>query len=155
MKDKDIKEIKVVVAKAMAEQAAQQGAGQAQMQMQMIKNGGVSQAVNSATVEFTQAAKILKRLTKDYTIVHSELAVGLQYSASQQIYRISTAGAILDSLGYQAVTEVLVHLHPNVEKYIAETMSGWNNIITSEGDVAKIFEEIEAEEKAASKERFN
>lgn len=148
MKEKDIE---IMVAKAMSKQAAQQTAGK----MEIIKNGGIEHSVNFAAVDFTQAVKVLKRLTADYTIPHTDLKPGVQSFANQQIFRINAAGLMLDSLGYNSITEVLVHLNRGVDDYIAATMEQWNKLIDEEGEVKKIFEQIEAEEKAIAEGKIN
>lgn len=123
-------------------------AKQASNQMQLIKNGSINDAINFATEDFYKATKVLKRATKDYTVPYMELPQGLRFFVHQQFFRLNAAAMMCDALGYQSITNVLVIMHPEMDAYMRTTMAMWNNTIESEGDVAKMFEQIAAEEAA-------
>lgn len=114
----------------------------------LIHNGGVAQAVNFAVEDFYKAQMVMKRATKGYTVPYDELAKGLRLFVQQQFFRLNGAGMLLDSLGYQSVTEIMVHIHAEASDYMRATMAEWNRVIESEGDVQRMFEEIAAEEDA-------
>lgn len=124
-------------------------ASNAQPNMRVIQNGGVSEAVNFAVEDFYKAAIVLKRATKNYTVAFADLPRGVQFFAQQQFFRLNGAGLMLDALGYQSVTEVMAIVHNDAAEYMQASMAEWNKVIESEGDVERMFAEIAAEEKAA------
>lgn len=139
------KQVELMVAKAMAKQAHQQSKAQP---MQVLQNGSVNTAVNFAAEDFVKASKVLRSATGNLVTPWVDLKPGVQSFINQQIFRINAAGLVLDALGYQGVTEMLVHLNQDVATYIEQTMAVWNKVITEEGEVEKIYKAIEAEEKA-------
>lgn len=142
MKDKDLE---VAVASAMAKQAAQQRATGG---MQVVQNGGENQAVNFAVEDFHKAAVVMKKATKDFTVAHADLLPGVRSFVQQQFFRINAAGLLLDSLGFQGVTEVMAYYNKGAVDYINATMEVWNKVINDEGEVKKIYESIAADEQA-------
>lgn len=147
------KSIEMAVAQAMAKQASQQRI--AAQPMQVLQNGSINQAVNKAAEEFTKAGVVLKRATDYFKIPHNELPAGMQSFVYQQFFRMNSAGLILDLLGYQAVTEMLAHYNPEAIQYIQVTMQAWNALIEAEGDVKRMYDAIEAEEKAKAEGSVN
>lgn len=146
------KGIEMAVAQAMAKQAAQQRGAQS---MQVMQNGGVNQAVNFASEDFAKAALVLKHATNSFATAHGNLPAGMQSFVNQQFFRMNAAGLMLDALGYQAVTEMLAHYNPEAIQYIQVTMQAWNALIEAEGDVKKMYDAIEAEEKAKAEGSVN
>lgn len=142
MKDKDLE---VAVASAMAKQAAQQRATGG---MQVVQNGGMNQAVNFAVEDFHKAAVVMKKATKDFTTAMTDLPPGVQSFVQQQFFRMNAAGLVLDSLGFQGVTEVMAFYNKGAVAYINATMEAWNTVINDEGEVKKIYESIAVDEEA-------
>lgn len=142
MKDKDLE---VAVASAMARQAAQQRATGG---MQVVQNGGMNQAVNFAAEDFYKASVVLEKATKNFTTIYADLPPGVRSFVAQQFFRMNAAGLVLDSLGFQGVTEILAHLRKGAVDYINTTMEAWNKVINDEGEVKKIYEAIAADEEA-------
>lgn len=117
-------------------------------QFQVIRNGGLNDAVNFAVEDFYKAALVLKRATRNYSAAWADQPRGMQSFIGQQFFRMNAAGMTLDALGYQGVTEVMAELHKDAVAYINATMAVWNKLIDDEGDVQRMYEEIAAEEKA-------
>lgn len=145
-------QVELMVAKAMAKQAAQQNQTGNQMPMQLMANGGVNQAINFAAEDFVKAAVVLKRATNSYQTPFTDLKAGMQSFISQQFFRMNAAGLMCDALGYQGVTEMLAYLHTDATAYIETTMAGWNKVIEDEGEVKALYDKIAEEEKAAGKQ---
>lgn len=116
--------------------------------MQLFRNGGINDAVNFATEDFYKAALVLKRATKNFTWAWAVMPRGMQSFVNQQFFRMNAAGLLLDSLGYQGVTEIMAELHKDAVSYINATMAAWNKLIDEEGDVKRMYEDIASEEKA-------
>lgn len=121
--------------------------GPAPDHMTMLQNGSLNQAVNFAVEDFYKAQIVLRRATQDYTVKFTDLPKGMQSFVQQQFFRLNGAGLMLDALGFQSVTEVLAITFNAASDYMQETMAEWNKTIEAEGDVERMFTEIEAEER--------